>query len=48
MEPLINEKKTENPPDPDLEKEFEENGIQVCECPDCHQQNTKEFILSNV
>ena len=35
MEPLIREKKTEEPPDIDLEQEFEENGIQVCECGDC-------------
>mgnify|MGYP001236082536 CR=1 FL=1 len=33
MEPLINEKKTED----DLEREFEENGIQFCDCGECHQ-----------
>ena len=36
MEPLIREKKTEEPPDIDLEQEFEENGIQICECSDCN------------
>ena len=34
MEPLINEKRTE---EPDLEREFEENGIQFCDCGECHQ-----------
>ena len=45
MEPLINEKKpanpsenpSEDPPDIELEREFEENGIQICECGNCLQ-----------
>ena len=41
MEPLIQEKKSKNPsedpPEIDLEREFEENGIQICECGDCLQ-----------
>ena len=35
MEALIREKQTEN--EPDLEREFEENGIQFCDCGECHQ-----------
>ena len=35
MEPLINEKETTE--ERDLEQEFEEMGIQICDCGECHQ-----------